>query len=182
MINKALFGLKPFEILEAIRKEIEKLPIPEDLKELEIESVRKLLANGPFLKPGVGFSAYPIAFFEELFWVALLEGEKTFLVKVDWEDEGKPFFWVKKEATFKEEPIPLKELIGKVENKPLAIIAMQFLKETLIKEAILVDWNEKELSLAEELIGSGTYLFKTSQDGIAFKKSVSTLFLEFCAN
>ena len=170
MINKAFFGLKPFEILEAIRKEIEKLPIPEDLKELEIESVRKLLANGPFLKPGVGFSAYPIAFFEELFWVTLLEGEKTFLIEVDWKPEEKPFFWVKKEANLKEEPIPLKELIGKVENKHLAIIAVQFLKETLIKEAIFVDWNEEELLLAEELIEDGTYLFKTSQDGIAFKK------------
>jgi len=170
MINKALFGLKPFEILEVIKKEIEKLPISEELKELEIESVRKLLAHGPFLKPGIGFSAYPIAFFEELFWVALLEGNKSFKVKVDWEDEGKPFFWIEKETSFNEEPIPLKELIGKVENNHLAIVAIQFLKETLIKKAILVDWNEEELSLAEELIGSGTYLFKTSQDGIAFKK------------
>jgi len=33
-----------------------------------------------------------------------------------------------------------------------------------------VDWNEEELLLAEELIEDGTYLFKTSQDGIGFKK------------
>jgi hypothetical protein len=172
MINKALFGLKPFEILEAIRKEIEKLPISEELKEIEIENVRKLLAYGPFLKPGVGFSAYPMGFFEELFWVALLEGEKIFLVKVEWEPEGKSFFWVKKEteATFKEEPIPLKELLKEFENKRLATIAIQFLKETLIKEAFSVDWDEEELLLAEELIESGTYLFKTSHEGISFKK------------
>ena len=125
MINKALFGLKPFEILEAIRKDVEKLPVSEELKELEIESVRKLLAHGPFLKPGRGFS------------------------------------------TFEEEPIPLKELLGRFSNHPLAI---HFSRKELLKETILVDWNEEELLLAEELIESGTYLFKTSQEGIVIKK------------
>jgi len=167
MINKALFGLKPFEILEAIRKDVEKLPVSEELKELEIESVRKLLAHGPFLKPGRGFSTYPAGFFEELFWVAILEGEKTFLVKVEWETEGKPFFWIEKETTFEEEPIPLKELLGRFSNHPLAI---HFSRKELLKETVLIDWNEEELLLAEELIESGTYLFKTSQEGIAIKK------------
>jgi len=176
MINKALFGLKPFEILEAIRKEIEKLPISEELKELEIESVRQILINGPFLKPGRGFSTYPMGFFEELFWVALLEGEKTFLVKVEWEPEDKPFFWIKEETAFEEEPIPLKEILKEINNRKFedkrlaGIVAMHFLKEGLIKEAISVDWNKEELLLAEELIESGTYLFKTSREGIVFKK------------
>jgi len=168
MIDKSLLGLKPFEILEEVEKRLRQLPISEELKELEIENVRKMLINGPFLKPRMGFSTYPLGFFEELFWVALLEGEKAFRVKVE-KTEGKPFFWIDGETSFEEEPIPLKEFFEGFESK---LVIVQLLRERLkdLKKPLLVDWNEEELLLAEELIEDGTYLFKTSQDGIAFKK------------
>jgi len=169
MFDKSLFGLKPFEILEEVERRLRQLPISEKLKELEIENVRKMLINGPFLRPGMGFSTYPLGFFEELFWVALLEGEKAFRVKVDWKTEGKPFFWIDGETSFEEEPITLKEFFEEFESK---LVVVHLLREKLkdLKEPLLIDWNEKELLLAEELIEDGTYLFKTSQDGIAFKK------------
>jgi hypothetical protein len=183
VVNKRLFKARNnAELLEMFRdilkEENDKLEkeagykLSEELIDLYLERIKKYLAYGTDIKPGVGFSCHPETFLEELFWTAVIEKEKIVKVKVLWEKyESKPFFEVLEELSeyeFSEEPINVKELIEEIIEPGRPLIPSIF-RESAKELPVSADWNYEDLSILADLIDKGIYIFKTSVEGITME-------------
>jgi hypothetical protein len=165
IICPEFFNLHPAEILERVKKQLDQEPLEEGIKELLLEDIKKKLAYGTDLYPGVGFTASPLSFLEEIFWTVVTEGEKTLRVKIIPTGGLKLYFDILEEL-----PEP------PVEEIPSLSELMKFLPGTFlclgillknIKGGIHASWNNpQDLEALLEILTPGEYIIHLSTNGI----------------